>query len=230
MMNRLTLSIAALAAKSDFGETELVGYYHNEGLYYVMSRIETSKEADGSRIKELIVEFCTTIPNGTFGKVSKKEHTELARKVLGQINLDEISDSFVWKSHSALSRPANQSMSTLLKLLENFIDPDMTPEKGKAQLELWQKKSAKTLTPKEQTVIGGAGSIARYSLAYWLLNDPATNAPAAARTKCRDKVHIGFAARDILGGAMGGLIGFGFGGPTGAVVGAMAGGQLASCA
>jgi|SRR6185437_9031039 len=226
-MNRLTLSIAALAAKSDFGKTELVGYYHNEGLYYVLSHIKGSRKANVSQIKHLIIEFFTTLPAGTFGKLSKREQKNLAKQVLEQINLDAISGSFVWKSHPELSRAANQSVSALLKLVESFIEPDMNPAKGKAQLERWQKNlERKTLSSKERTLLGSVGSIARYSLAYWLLNEVSPNSPPEAQFKIR----IGRVAADIMGGAMGGLIGFGFGGPGGAVVGGMAGGHLASAA
>jgi len=97
----------------------------------------------------------------------------------------------------------------------------MNPEKAKAELEQWQDKlKRKTLSPRERIILGSAGSIARYSLAYWLLNEPSPNLPPEAQFKIR----IGRVAADIAGGAMGALIGFGFGGPGGAVVGGMAGG------
>jgi hypothetical protein len=224
--------MAALAARSDFGKTELVGHYHNEGLYYVLRNIDRSKKTDISRIKKLIIQFVAALPANTFGKASKAEQKKLATVVLDRINLDETRKSFVWKSHPDFSPAANQSASALLQLVERLIDPTMTAVKAKAQLEQWQRTLArKSLTPGERTILGAAGSVARYSLAYWLLDDPSPDPPTDPRArKCKDRDRIPFAAADILGAVMGGLIGFGLGGPTGALVGGMAGGQLASAA
>lgn len=230
-MNRLTLGIAALAAKSDFGKAEIIGHYHNEGLYYIHSHIDQSRKADVSQVKRLIIEFFETIPAGTLGNRAKHKQRDLAEMVLEQINLDDISRSFVWKAHPDLTPATNRSVSALLKLLEGFIDPDMTPAKAKAQIEQWQRTlERKTLASQERIILGGAGSVARYSLAYWLLKDPRPDPSPGTARKCRDKVEIGAGARDIMGAVMGGLIGGGLGGPSGAVVGVLVGGQLASAA
>jgi len=232
-MNRLTLSMAALAARSDFGKTELVGHYHNEGLYYVLRNIEGSKKPDISRIKKLIIQFVTALPANTFGKASKAEQKKLAQAVLAKVNLDEMPDPFAWKSHPDFSRAANQSASALLALVKKFIDPEMTASNAKAQLERWQRTVArKGFTARDRTILGAAGAVARYSLAYWLLTDPSPDMPTdpKARKLCKERERLPFAAADILGAIMGGLIGFGLGGPTGALVGGMAGGQLASAA
>jgi hypothetical protein len=215
-MNRMTLGVVALAAKSDFGKTEMVGDLHNQALEYVLTRMDRSRNADRSQVKGLVIEFIKRLPDGTFGKLSSKECAKLAEKILEKADLDGIADRFVWKPRPELSLSANRSISTLLKLIKSFIGTEITPENGKALLEDWQKKlKGKTLTSSDEVILGGTGSIARYSIAYWLISEvPASNeCPAAA---------------DVFGGVVGGILGYGLGGPGVAIIGAVALGAVCS--
>ena len=232
-MDEFHLSIAAMAANSDFGKSELIGHYHNKALFYVNER---KKMVAGitplAKCKEWIVNYISSLPVGALVNISQTEIKELTRKILNEIDLEITKTPFSWTGHPGFSRSANNSIASLLKLMESFFDPNLGLQEGKIELEQWQKETLKKkLSNSEKIILSGAGAISRYSLAFWFLNGVSTENPAPSNLrsrKCKKDVEIPVAAKDVLGAIMGGLIGFGFGGPGGAVVGTLAGGTTAS--
>jgi hypothetical protein len=231
-MDTFNLEIAAMAAKSNFKKTELMGEYHNECLFYVIEKQKNSaKPIDNLIIQKWVIQYLSNLPIGAFDNLTQLEVKNLSTKILNEINLETVNTPFDWKNNSKLSIEANKSIIELFQLMESFLNSSMTPKKGKLLLENWQKLTLKKkLTKNEKILIAGAGAVSRYSLAFWLLNGPNNKTPISnmRRASCEKKVEIPVAARDVMGAIMGGLIGFGFAGPSGAIVGVVAGGTLAS--
>lgn len=235
-MDKFILQIAAMAAKSNFSKTEFMGHYHNEALFYVTDlRKNTNGTISPLKCKEWIIKYMASLPIGTFGNLNKLEVKNLTEKILNTINLDSTKNPFLWENNPGFGKNANKCITALLKILESFFDTKMTPQSGKLKLEKWQQSSLKNkLTNSEKIILSGAGAVSRYSLAFWLINGVDSDFSGITiekkPKKCKKEVEIPTSARDVMGAIMGGLIGFGLGGPSGAIVGVVAGGTLASAA
>lgn len=227
-MNPKQLEIANLAAEYDFGKTESVGNHHNAALNFIAQKLPGSaSKASLKQIVGLGEKYFLSLPENTFGKISRKNYEAIIREAT-EVNYDSKSVSLTWKNNPALSAKANEKLAELFKLLRSFQKDTLSVKEIKASLVAWQSKIGK-LSETEFVILSAAGSIARYSAAYWVVNEPATT-PGSTSAKKRCIRTVAVVCVDIGFGIAGGVAGAAVGGPVGAGVGAVTFGGMGSAA
>jgi hypothetical protein len=218
-MDPRQLEIANLAAEYNFGKTELVGYYHNEAVNYIVQKLPGgSRKNSSGQITRLGEKYFLSLSEKTFGKISRKNYEAIIREST-EANCDPKNVSLVWKNNSALSEKANKKMAKLFNLLRSVLKRQLSVKEIKEALVGWQKAIGK-LSETEFVVLSAAGSVARHSAAYWVMNEPVTN-PGSIAGKRTCKHIMQTICADILFAVVGAISGAAAGGPVGAVVGAV---------
>ncbi len=225
-MNPEQLEIANLAAEYDFGKTELVGYYHNEVINFIVQKLPgRSPKMSVKKIVALGEKYFLSLPENAFGKIPRKKYEAIVQEAK-EANYDPKNVSFTWKKNPALSEKANQKLAELFKQLRLIQKGRLSVKEIKQALVSWQNKIGK-LSETEFVILSGAGSIARHSAAYWEIKEPVTPpGPISARKRCLRVVAI--VCADIGFGIAGGIAGAVAGGPVGAAVGAATFGGMGS--
>lgn len=225
-MNPKQLEIANLAAEHDFGKTELIGYYHNEVINFIVQKLPgSSRKTSVKQIVGLGEKYFLSLPENTFGKIPRKKYEAIVREAK-EANYDSKNVSFTWKKNPALSEKANQKLAELFKLLRLIQKDRLSVKEIKQGFINWQNKIGK-LSETEFVILSAAGTIARYSAAYWEIKEPVTPpGSVSARKRCWRVVAI--VCADIGFGIAGGIAGAVAGGPVGAAVGAVTFGGMGS--
>lgn len=227
-MNPRQLEIANLAAEHDFGKTELAGYYHNEAINFMAQKLRGgSSKVSLKQIIALGEKYFLSLPENTFGKITRKNYEAIIREAT-EVNYDPKNVSLTWKNNPALSEKANQKLAELFKLMRSVQKDNSSIKEIKEALVSWQNKIGK-LSETESVILSAAGSIARYSAAYWVVNEPATT-PGSTSAKKRCIRTVAVVCVDIGFGIAGGVAGATVAGPVGAAVGAVAFGSMGSAA
>lgn len=225
-METRQLEIVNLAAESDFGKTELAGHYHNEVVNFIVEKLPAgSRKNSVEQITRLAEKYFLSLPEKTFGKISRKDYEAIIREST-EADCDPKNVSLVWKNNSALTGKANKKLTELFNLLRSVQRSNLSAKEIKQALTGWQSKIGK-LSETEFVILSAAGSVARYSAAYWVTAEPVTN-PGSIAGKRTCKHIMQTIAADIGFAVLGALNGAAVAGPVGAVVGAITFGGRAS--